>query len=110
MAVSTPLGNAAGSSKQPEDNTPAGGPSPNLTEGRRFIPPPVDGSRVVRKPIPKAQTEDPREFQIRQLKRRFSPVEKSEDGGSSYAFSVCILEVPVSFEPDIESRDMFLEF
>lgn len=76
-----------------------------MTEGRRFIPPPVDASRIVSKPVP----EDPKEFQIKQLKRRFSPVEKSESGGTSYAFSMgpsdpdfpfemvgleCVLHVP----------------
>ena len=92
--------------------TPAGGPSSSLAEGRRFIPPSVDGSRVVSRPVPKAQTEDPREFQIKQLKRRFSPTEKIENAGTSYAFLMppsdpdfpfeiveleCVLHVPTAY-------------
>ncbi|CAD6568323.1 MAG: hypothetical protein ASARMPRED_001670 [Alectoria sarmentosa] len=113
-AVSTLPGNAAGSSKQTEAQnvTPAGGPSSSLAEGRRFIPPSVDGSRVVSRPVPKAQTEDPREFQIKQLKRRFSPTEKIENAGTSYAFLMppsdpdfpfeiveleCVLHVPTAY-------------
>lgn len=98
---------------QPESTRPVGGPSSNLVEGRRFIPPPVDGNRVVSKPVPKTQAEDPKDFQIKQVKRRFSPVEKAEDGGTSLAFSMvpsdpdfpfempggldCVLHVPSSY-------------
>lgn len=86
-----------------------------MIEDRRVVSPAVDASRVVRKPIPKAQAEDPREFQIKQLKRRFSPTEKNEDGGTSYAFSMapsdpdfpfdmlgleCILHVPTVYPRD----------
>ncbi|KAL8873761.1 MAG: hypothetical protein Q9174_000824 [Haloplaca sp. 1 TL-2023] len=39
---------------------------------RRYEPPPVDASRIVQKPIPRLQRESPREFQIRQLERRFA--------------------------------------
>lgn len=123
------MGNDAGSSKQTEgqNDTLAGDPPPSLTGGRRFIPPPLDGSRVVRKPVPKAQTEDPREFQIRQLKRRFPPIEKSENGGTSYAFSMapsdpdfpfemvglqCVLHVPTTYPEegrpsiDVKNKEM----
>lgn len=63
--------------------------------------------------MPKTQAEDPREFQIQQVKRRFSPVEKAEDEGTSLAFSMvpsdpdfpfempggldCVLSVPSSY-------------
>jgi hypothetical protein len=82
-----------------------------LTEPRRYTPPPVDGSRVVGKPVPKAQAEEPREFQIKQLKRRFSPTETAEDGGRVFGFQMvpsdpdfpfeivgleCVMHVPVS--------------
>ncbi|KAL9138741.1 MAG: hypothetical protein Q9175_000007 [Cornicularia normoerica] len=129
VAKSGLLGNDASSSKQTEgqNDTLAGDPPPSLTGGRRFIPPPLDGSRVVRKPVPKAQTEDPREFQIRQLKRRFSPIEKSENGGTSYAFSMapsdpdfpfemvglqCVLHVPTTYPEegrpsiDVKNKEM----
>lgn len=70
------------------------------------------------------QTEDPREFQIKQLKRRFSPTESSENGGTNYAFSMapsdpdfpfemvgleCVLHVPTTYpkqgRPSIDVRN-----
>ena len=105
----------------------AGNQPPRLAEGRRFVLPPVDGSRVVGKPVPKAQTEDPREYQIKQLKRRFSPTEKSENGGTCYTFSMvpsdpdfpfelagleCVLHVPTTYPGkgspsiDVKNKDM----
>ncbi|MCJ1450014.1 hypothetical protein MMC28_000342 [Mycoblastus sanguinarius] len=91
------------------------GPSSSSTTGRQFIPPPVDSSRVVSRPVPKAQAEDPRDFQIKQLKRRFSPTERSEDGGTAFAFQMvpsdpdfpfemlaleCVLHVPATYPKD----------
>ena len=93
-------GSAAGNSKQTEaqNNSPPSGQLATSTERPRFIPPPVDGSRVVSRPISKAQSENPREFQITQLKRRFSPTERSEDGGTSYAFSMAPSDPDFPFE------------
>ncbi|KAK3175150.1 hypothetical protein OEA41_002396 [Lepraria neglecta] len=106
-------------------------PAASSTEGRRFIPPPVDGSRVVGKPVPKAQAEDPREFQIKQLKRRFSPTETAEDGGTAFTFQMvpsdpdfpfemvgleCVLHVPVSYPKegkpslDVKNEEMGREW
>ena len=105
----------------------AGVPSPSLAEGRHFVLPPVDGSRVIGKPVPKAQTEDPRQFQIKQLKRRFSPTEQNENGGTCYAFTMvpsdpdfpfelagleCVLHVPDTYPSngppsiDVKNKDM----
>ncbi len=109
-----------------EGNLSVGGSSSSLTERRRFVPPPVDGSRVVSKPVPKTQAEDPRDFQIKQVKRRFSPIEKAEDGGTSLAFSMvpsdpdfpfemsggleCVLRVPSSYptegRPTLEVKNV----
>ena len=76
------------------------------------MPPPVDGSRVVSKPVSRAQVEDPREFQIKQLRRRFSPTETAEDGGTAFTFQMvpsdpdfpfemegleCVLHVPLRY-------------
>lgn len=98
-----------------------------MAQGRRFVPPPVDGSRVIGKPVPKAQTEDPREYEIKQLKRRFSPTEKNENGGTCYTFSMvpsdpdfpfelagleCVLHVPNTYPSkgrpsiDVKNKDM----
>lgn len=91
------------------------------------MPPPVDSSRVVSRPIPKVQYENPREFQITQLKRRFSPTEKIENDGTSYAFSLapsdpdfpfelagleCVLHVPTAYPKgarpslDVKNKEM----
>ncbi|KAI4252972.1 MAG: hypothetical protein LQ352_003969 [Teloschistes flavicans] len=79
---------------------------------RRYQPPPVHASRIVQKPIPRLQKEDPREFQIRQLGRRFSAQETVGDGGSILKFRLvpsdpdfpfeligleCLLHVPKTF-------------
>lgn len=106
-------------------------PAASSTEGHRFIPPPVDGSRVVSKPVPKAQAEDPREFQIKQLKRRFSPTETAEDGGTAFTFQMvpsdpdfpfemvgleCVLHVPTGYPEegkpslDVKNEEMGREW
>ena len=98
-----------------------------LQAGRRYVPPPTDNSRVVQRPIPRAQLDDPREFQVQQLRRRFFPTEKTEDNGTAFAFTMepsdpdfpfdmerleCVLHVPLSFpygqKPhiDIKNTDM----
>ena len=98
-----------------------------LQAGRRYVPPPIDNSRVVQRPIPRAQLDDPREFQVQQLRRRFSPIEKTEDNGTAFAFTMkpsdpdfpfdmegleCVLHVPLSFPHDqkphidIKNKDM----
>lgn len=71
---------------------------------------------MVSKPVPKSQAEDPRSFQISQLKRRFSPVETAENGGTAFSFQMvpsdpdfpfempgglnCVLHVPSSYPKD----------
>ncbi|KAL7794484.1 hypothetical protein V8C37DRAFT_375721 [Trichoderma ceciliae] len=47
----------------------------------------ASGSRVVPKPVPEAQVQDPRSYHIEQLKRRFSPKESTTlTGETSLAF------------------------
>ena len=98
-----------------------------LQAGRRYVPPPIDNSRVVQRPTPRAQLDDPRQFQVQQLRRRFSPTEKTEDNGTAFAFTMepsdpdfpfdmdgleCVLHVPSSFPRDqkphidIKNKDM----
>lgn len=87
-------------------------PTVNAPEGRQYVAPSVESHRVVQKPVSRTQLEDPREFQIRQLRRRFSPIEKAEDGGTSFTFQMvpsdpdfpfemvgldCVLHVPVTY-------------
>jgi hypothetical protein len=44
---------------------------------------PVPASRVVSKPVPRAQSENPREFQLGQIRRRFSPKETRPSGSAA---------------------------
>lgn len=100
------------------------GESPTLQQGRRFLPPPVNDNRVVQKPVSRAQREDPREFQIQQLRRRFSPTERPENGGIALTFQMipsdpdfpfemtaleCVLHVPTSYpengRPSLDVRN-----
>lgn len=83
-----------------------------LPEGRRFLAPPVESDRVVQKPVSRAQADDPREFQIQQMKRRFSPIVTVKDGETVLAFQMapsdpdfpfemtsleCLLHVPTTY-------------
>lgn len=80
--------------------------------GRQYVPPPVDRSRIVQRPVPRAQADEPREFQIQQLRRRFSPLEKTEADATTFSFTIvptdpdfpfemegleCVLHVPSSY-------------
>lgn len=53
---------------------------------------------MVSKPVSRAQVEDPREFQIKQLKRRFSPTETAEDGGTTFTFQMVPSDPDFPFE------------
>ncbi|MCJ1245306.1 hypothetical protein MMC30_002510 [Trapelia coarctata] len=102
-------------------------PVPIQKTKRQYVPPPVDKSKVVQKPVPRAQAEDPREFQIQQLRRRFSPKEIAEDNGTAFAFSMapsdpdfpfdmvgleCVLHVPTTYlkgrtpSLDVKNKEM----
>ncbi|KAL8850764.1 MAG: hypothetical protein Q9221_004332 [Calogaya cf. arnoldii] len=65
---------------------------------RRNPPPQVDPSRVVQKPISRQQKDDPRQFQIGQLERRFSTTQKTEDGGSTLSFQLAPSDPDFPFE------------
>ncbi|KAI4203407.1 MAG: hypothetical protein LQ350_001928 [Teloschistes chrysophthalmus] len=65
---------------------------------RRYQPPPVHASRIVQKPVPRLQEEDPREFQIRQLERRFSAQETVGDDESILKFRVVPSDPDFPFE------------
>ncbi|MCJ1397433.1 hypothetical protein MMC11_000626 [Xylographa trunciseda] len=94
---------------------------------QRHGAPAVDRSRVVQKPISRVQVEDPREFQIQQLRRRFTPKETAEADGTALAFSMapsdpdfpfemvgleCVLHVPAGYpgkgQPflDVKNKEM----
>ncbi|KAF2837538.1 hypothetical protein M501DRAFT_977802 [Patellaria atrata CBS 101060] len=78
---------------------------------RQYVAPPVDSSRIVQRPVPRGQVEDPWEFQISQIRRRYSP----KDDGTVFAFRLipsdpdfpydiqalqCVLTVPRNYPKD----------
>ncbi|KAL9113556.1 MAG: hypothetical protein Q9227_002294 [Pyrenula ochraceoflavens] len=54
----------------------------------------------VQKPVSKAQTRDPREYQINQLRRRYAPTEIAVAGGSSFTFKLKPTDPDFPFELD----------
>ncbi|ESZ90108.1 hypothetical protein SBOR_9501 [Sclerotinia borealis F-4128] len=59
-----------------------GGQRLNQNHSSQAVTNPVPASRVVSKPVPQAQTENPREFQLGQIRRRFSPKEIRPSGNA----------------------------
>ena len=53
---------------------------------------------MVQKPISRLQKDDPRQFQIGQLERRFSTTEKVADGGSTLSFQLVPSDPDFPFE------------
>ncbi|KAK2599847.1 hypothetical protein N8I77_011569 [Diaporthe amygdali] len=43
----------------------------------------ADSARIVPKPVPKAQNDDPRTYQIKQLRKRYSPRESTVENGAA---------------------------
>lgn len=83
--------------------------------GRRYLAKPVDQSKVVQKPVSRAQVEDPRDYQIQQLRRRFSPKVETDADGTILTFGLvpsdpdfpfdldslrCTLTVPIGYPKD----------
>ena len=116
-----------GSDENESPSTAPQRPVSQLQADRRYVPPPIDNSRVVQRPTPRAQLDDPRQFQVQQLRRRFSPTEKTENNGTAFAFRMepsdpdfpfdmdgleCVLHIPLSFPRDqkphidIKNKDM----
>ena len=60
--------------KTQQDGSPA---------SREQAVPAASGSRIVAKPVPTAAAEDPRGYQIAQLRKRFSPKETTGDDGTT---------------------------
>jgi hypothetical protein len=106
----------------------ASGPSGAVESPRRHVPL-VDRSKVVQRPVTHTQAEDPREFQLQQLRRRFSPKETYEaDNSTVLLFSMtpsdpdfpfdmvgleCALHVPAKYPAggwkphlDVKNKEM----
>ena len=86
---------------------------------RRYESVPVDSSKVVQKPVSRLQADDPREFQMQQLRRRFSPKETTEEHGTVLTFKLipsdpdfpfemegldCVLHVPQAYPTNGKPR------
>ncbi|PNS16224.1 hypothetical protein CAC42_6331 [Sphaceloma murrayae] len=67
---------------------------------RRYQAPIVPASRVVPRPVPVAQLEDPRDFQLGQIRRRFKPVEKEEPAGTIFNFKLVPTDPDFPYEID----------
>ena len=65
---------------------------------RRYDPGPVDVSKIVQKPVSRTQADDPRQHQIQQLLRRFSPKETLEENGSAFTFTMVPSDPDFPFE------------
>lgn len=89
--------------------TPAGRASNFSAQARRYVHPPVDVSRVVQRPVPRAQIENPRDFQLSQVHRRYSPEQKGDTvlvfdlkpSDPDFPYDIdgldCALTVPLSY-------------
>lgn len=62
--------------------------------------PSAAGSTVSQRPVSKAEAQNPREFQINQLRRRFRPVEKEDDSGTLLTFGLVPSDPDFPFELD----------
>ena len=58
----------------------------------------VDRTKIVQKPVTPTQVDNPRGFQIQQLKRRFSPVEAQKENGSAFTFTMVPSDPDFPFE------------
>lgn len=71
-----------------------------------------DASRVMQRPVPRSQLENPRQYQVLQIMRRFSPEETTANDGSSiftfgmkpsdpdFPFELDVLECSLTVPPD----------
>lgn len=57
-------------------------PQDTTTAGSQFVAPSIDTSRNARRPMPKAQIEDPSGFQLSQIRRRFSLRGQNDSDGT----------------------------
>jgi hypothetical protein len=78
-----------------------------IQDRRQAVTKPVPASRVVQKPVPQAATQDPREFQLGQIRRRFNPKESKlagnemldiEEGTSLLQFKITPSDPDFPFE------------
>ena len=78
--------------------SPPARPPVEVQPERHYTAPPVAHNRVVQRPTPRTQVEDPRTFQIQQVKRRFSPAETADEGGTTLSFQMAPSDPDFPFE------------
>ncbi|KAH6679615.1 hypothetical protein B0J14DRAFT_473115 [Halenospora varia] len=84
-------GESSNSSHPPKDD--------GLVQDRRQAVTKPPASRIVPKPVPQTQTQNPREFQLGQIRRRFSPKESRQgDGAALLKFSLAPSDPDFPFE------------
>ncbi|XHG08362.1 hypothetical protein AWENTII_011467 [Aspergillus wentii] len=104
------------SKAQPQGSSPANGIPPaqdsaqgvatgvrnlSMNDSQPMPGPSVSSSFALpQRPISKAESLDPREFQINQLRRRFRPTEESDESGTSLAFGMAPSDPDFPFELD----------
>ena len=71
-----------------QDTAISSTPAPSQPTSRQSNPPAPDRTRVVARPTPKTQTEDPRTFQINQIQRRFKPSVSEQDATTVMTFNM----------------------
>ena len=60
----------------------------------------METSRVVQRPVPGSQTSDPREYQLSQLRRRYSPKEHAADSSTNLTINIAPSDPDFPFEID----------
>ena len=118
------VGNASKNDRKPSEeglvlkatpnslNTSSAGSSGTGKHKQGYAAEAVDKSKITQKPMSQAQVDNPREFQIKQLRRRFSPKETRDENGSTFVFTMvpsdpdfpfemagldCVLYVPATY-------------
>ncbi|KAF1984903.1 hypothetical protein K402DRAFT_395274 [Aulographum hederae CBS 113979] len=62
--------------------------------------PPVEPSRIVQRPVPQAQLQNPRDFELSQVRRRFNPKESSTNHGTALVFKMTPTDPDFPFDID----------
>ncbi|KAF2719245.1 hypothetical protein K431DRAFT_120324 [Polychaeton citri CBS 116435] len=72
----------------------------NSQQQRRNNPPLVDAAKTVQRPVPQLQREDPRAFQLGQIRRRFKPDESEDGSGTTFKFKMAPSDPDFPYEMD----------
>ncbi|KAF2263098.1 hypothetical protein CC78DRAFT_519037 [Lojkania enalia] len=73
--------------------------SPRSTAGRQHAA--VNTSRITGRPVPQSQLTDPRAYQLAQVRRRYTPEERGEDGRTTLTFRLHPSDPDFPFDMDV---------